>query len=97
MKMKKRFRIMCIAAAILLTTYVVCCIGFCAYAKPIVTRYGYPPHRWSEYAVGTLRLRHLHHELKKDHPVVFSGLRVFRPALMLSAELGLIPFDKRQA
>ena len=35
--------------------------------------------------------------MAKDLPVVFSGLRVFRPALMLSAELGLIPFDKRQA
>lgn len=97
MKMKKTLRIIGIVTAAALAIYMVCCTAFCAYAKPIVTRYGYAPHHWNEYFIGSIRFRKDHREYREKRPFVFVGLKLFRPALIMSAELGLIPIDKRQA
>lgn len=84
-------------AGIVLLVYTMTFVVFCAYARPLVTRYGYPPHHWKEYEVSSLRFRVVDNPLDEKHPVVSLGLRIFRPLLLAGAEFGLLPFDKIQA
>ncbi|MEI6217803.1 MAG: hypothetical protein WCP86_02795 [bacterium] len=95
--MNKRWRRTAITVGIIVLVYLMTFPVFCGYTKPIVTRYGYPPHHWKEYEVSSMAF--LVRDWPRDgrHPVVSLGLCVFRPLLLVGAELGLIPFDEIQA